>query len=120
MAGPTDFQQNLNAGYDEAWHEIGATGQPAFQNGWVYAGAPYNTCAFRKDGFGFVHLKGVMKSGTIGSVAFTLPAGYRPAATVLSPTTTTQYVSVDSSGNVSGLFANTGTPIDGITFHAEQ
>jgi hypothetical protein len=26
-----------------------------------------------------LHLRGIMKSGTIGQVAFTLPSGYQPA-----------------------------------------
>jgi hypothetical protein len=31
------------------------------------------------DTLGFVHLRGLIKDGTVGSDAFTLPTGYRPA-----------------------------------------
>jgi hypothetical protein len=63
----------------EAWSEIGAVGKPAFTNSWVNYGSSYNTAGYMKDSLGFVHLKGLIKSGTIGSSALTLPAGYRPA-----------------------------------------
>lgn len=62
----------------EAWNVIGAAGQPAFTNGWVNFGAPWGVAAFYKDPDGWVHLKGLIRSGTINTSAFTLPAGYRP------------------------------------------
>lgn len=52
---------------------------PTLLNSWVNFGAPYATAGYYKDPFGRVHLKGHLKSGVIGSAAFTLPAGYRPA-----------------------------------------
>lgn len=57
---------------------VGSTGQPAYQNSWTFYGAPYSKAAYVKDALGFVHLLGVIKSGTLGSPAFTLPPGYRP------------------------------------------
>jgi hypothetical protein len=63
----------------EAFREVGASGQPAFENGWTNFGPNlYDTAAFYKDPLGIVHLKGTVKDGIIGSI-FTLPAGYRPA-----------------------------------------
>ena len=65
----------------ENWHEIGATGEPAFQNSWANEGSAGNeTAAFRKDGLDRLYLKGYIDTGTIadGTVIFTLPAGYRP------------------------------------------
>lgn len=60
----------------EAWHLVGAAGEPAFQNGWInYAGYP--AAAFYKDPLGIVHLKGVIRNGTLNQAAFTLPVGYR-------------------------------------------
>ena len=64
----------------EAYREIGAVGQPAFQNAWVnFNAATWSTAAFYKDSQGIVHLKGTLDGGTAGTTAFTLPVGYRPA-----------------------------------------
>jgi len=66
------------------WLNIGATGAPAFQNGWVNfdggttPSSNNRTAAFSIDAFGFVRLRGVVKGGTANSVIFTLPVGYRP------------------------------------------
>ena len=65
-------------GLVDDWHEVGASGEPAFANSWVNAVGGNATAAFRKDGEGTVHIKGLIKSGTLGSTAFTLPVGYRP------------------------------------------
>jgi hypothetical protein len=63
----------------EAWHEIGATGEPAFENGWSNYAGGYATAAYRKVG-NVVYIKGLVKGGTIGNVAvFSFPAGYQPA-----------------------------------------
>ena len=59
---------------DAAWQNA------TLVNGWVNYGAPYAPVSFRKDGWGFVHLRGLAKTGPAASVMFTLPAGYRPAA----------------------------------------
>lgn len=64
----------------EAWHVIGAAGEPAFQNGWLNFGGTFDTAGYRKDPLGRVHLKGKIKSGTGNTTIFTLPAGYQPAA----------------------------------------
>lgn len=63
----------------ESWHEVGQTGEPAFQNGWQNLGDSRTaTAAFYKDPWGVVHLKGTVKSGTNGTTIFTLPCGYGP------------------------------------------
>lgn len=64
----------------EAVHEIGATGNPAFENSWVNYDSS-RKARFYKDPFGRVHLGGVVKTGTVPSTAFTLPEGYRPEYT---------------------------------------
>lgn len=69
----------------EAVRYIGDTGQPAFVNGWVNfdnglatpGGGTNRDAGFYRDR-GRVHLTGLIRSGTMGDVAFTLPAGYRP------------------------------------------
>ncbi len=60
-------------------HAIGTQGNPAFTNGWGNYGAPYSNAGYVKDPTGWVRLTGVIKSGTLGSSAFTLAPGYRPA-----------------------------------------
>lgn len=64
--------------HGEAWKEVGASGMPAFANAWVNFGGAEATAAFCKDALGWVHLKGLIKTGTINTAAFTLPVGYRP------------------------------------------
>lgn len=63
----------------ERWREIGAGPEPAFENSWVNVAGGNETAAFAKDPFNFIHLKGVVKDGTVGSTIFTLPVPYRPA-----------------------------------------
>jgi len=65
-------------GQVEEWHEIGTSGEPAFENSWVNFSAADATAAFYKDPFGMVYVKGMVKTGTIGLAVFTLPVGYRP------------------------------------------
>lgn len=48
-----------------------------FQNGWVNYAPPYATAGYRKDSNGIVHIRGLVKSGAIGTPIFTLPPGYR-------------------------------------------
>jgi len=52
---------------------------PTLLNSWVNYGGGYATAGYMKDALGFVHLKGMVKTGTIGQKIFTLPVGYRPA-----------------------------------------
>ena len=59
----------------EAWHEVGAPGEPGFLFSWENASP---TAAFYKDHEGIVHLKGTVSGGTEPFV-FNLPPGYRPA-----------------------------------------
>lgn len=61
---------------------------PTLLNAWVNLAAGTNVAGYYKDSLGVVHLKGMIKSGTVGQVLFILPVGYRPSAmmvfTVLS------------------------------------
>ena len=54
----------------------------AFTNGWANFGSTYEGATYWKDTTGVVHLSGLIKSGTIGLSAFTLPAGFRPAGRI--------------------------------------
>jgi hypothetical protein len=57
---------------------IGATGNPAFANSWINFDVADTSAAFWRDPFGWIHLRGLIKNGTVGSAAFTLPPGFRP------------------------------------------
>jgi hypothetical protein len=81
----------------EPWHEIGAPGEPTFNDGlpnhdfcyWTNFDGAHNSAAFLRDRAGFVHLKGLVDAndgdmfqcGVAGDYAriFSLPEGYRPA-----------------------------------------
>jgi hypothetical protein len=55
---------------------------PSLENGWVSANSSFGTGdpAAAVDSDGIVHLSGSLENGTVGSVAFVLPAGDRPPA----------------------------------------
>jgi hypothetical protein len=126
---------NPTLGAPEAFHEVGAAGNPAFgicqgANSWANDGGAFATAAFYRDPLGTVHLKGAVActvSPTGGAVIFTLPAGYRPSATEVFATPEgvgsgqIADIAVTGAGDVqfTGGSENPGTgavPIDGITF----
>lgn len=55
---------------------------PAVPSGTWVAFNSDSTLEYRLDGLSRVHLRGAVKGGTAGSVVTTLPAGYRPGATI--------------------------------------
>ena len=63
----------------DGWADwIAVSGGIGFANSWVNYAAGYNDAEYRKHSDGSVQVRGMVKSGTAGSVAFTLPSGYRP------------------------------------------
>jgi hypothetical protein len=122
----------------EAWHFVGAPGEPQFQNGWedFEPASLLEPVAFFKDHEGIVHLKGRAVRSTSGSrLIFALPPGFRPAQDKVL----IQVVSCEcSSGPVGELDINGTKPLeptnsgaiygptattvglDGITFRAES
>lgn len=66
---------------NESWNT------PSLQNSWEDYGGSFDPCRYMKDDNGFVHIKGLIKSGSTGSnvLAFTLPTGYRPADVLVTP-----------------------------------
>jgi len=69
----------------EPYHTVGGPGEPPFQNGWTNFSPTFSSAAFYRDSLGVVHLKGTLSGGASGTVAFTLPAGYRPALELFMP-----------------------------------
>lgn len=99
---------------------------PTFQNSWVnYGGGVHANAGYRRDADGVVHLRGLVKSGTIASAMFTLPAGYRPSMQLIHPA-----VSNDTIGRVDVLTtgeviayapsSNVYVSISAVHFLAEQ
>lgn len=100
---------------------------PTLTNSWVNYGSGFNDAGYMKDSLGFVHLKGMVKNGTSGSAIYTLPAGYRPLATVYvscpngGGTGFVGILNISSAGvikNDSGT--NTYQSMDGVVFKAEN
>jgi hypothetical protein len=107
----------------EAWHILGAGGEPAYQNSWMaYAGLP----GFFIDTIGIVHLRGSVAGGSpVVSTIFTLPVGYRPAqygffSTVADGPVATMIKIYETTGNVSVVQGGAAgwTSLEGITFRA--
>lgn len=107
----------------EAWREVGALGEPAFQNSWANFGGAFNTAAFRKDSMGRVHLKGLVKNGAPASATmFTLPLGYRPVGQALFAVVannTFGRLDIPISGGLSlQVGASAFVSLDGVAFFA--
>jgi len=109
----------------EAVKVIGSgNGQPAFQNSWVAFGTSDAIPGFYKDAWGNVYLQGTLKSGTVGTTMFTLPAGYRPQRIVIFPVASNAafgvcVVNVDGTV-VASAGSNTYFSLAGIVFRAFQ
>lgn len=68
------------SGYD--WIYLGTAGAPALLNGWSDYGGAFASPRFCRRG-GVVYIQGLVKTGTLNSVIFTLPVGFRPSQTLL-------------------------------------
>lgn len=106
----------------EDWHEVGATGEPGFDNSWANR-ASLSTAGFYK-AFGRVWLKGVIDTGTNGTSAWTLPAGYRPDEVMSLPSgqyaalgSSATYITIGTDGTVIPSAGSTnGIMLDGLSF----
>jgi hypothetical protein len=95
---------------------------PTFQNAWTNFGAPYLNAGYRKVA-DHVFLRGVVKSGTVGSgtPVFTLPSGYRPAVQFIVACATNNNVigrwNVGTDGTVAlNTGSNVWAMLDGLCF----
>lgn len=96
---------------------------PTFQNSWVNFGTPHEEAGYMKDSMGFVHLRGLIKSGT-ASLIFTLPSGYRPKAQQMIATITATNafgrLDIKADGSVEATSYNNGYfSLNNVTFKAE-
>ena len=99
---------------DTSWRAIGDPSEPSFENSWAnYALGDHADAAFRMDAEGWIHLKGLIKTGSNATVCFTLPVGYRPANTIYL-----HQPHYDATGSVVSGYAqiqSTGTVLVGDT-----
>lgn len=131
-----------SASTSDTWHNVGASGEPAFQNSWqnyntANSTTAYRNLAFKRSADGTkVELRGLTTHGTASSTMssgtiFVLPAGYRPdkfvtlAVPNLSPTATIPtYVSIQPTGEVWAVQANVtvGSSLSwtGLTFELNE
>jgi hypothetical protein len=122
----------------EAWHLVGAPGEPPFQNGWqdFEPASLLEPVAFFKDHEGIVHLKGrATRAVSASGLIFALPPGFRPAQDkVLIQAVSCECSSalvgeLDISGtkpaeptNSGAIYGPNATTVgfDGVTFRAES
>lgn len=64
--------------------QVSATA-PTLENSWVDSGGASEVAGYWVDLSGNVHLRGMVKNGTIGAAIFTMDAGSRPAASEFFP-----------------------------------
>ncbi len=120
----TAIQWDAISGRSDA-HIINTAGEPTYSNSWVNYGSGYQPGGFMKDSFGFVHLFGAVKNGTVSTTIFTLPVGYRPVHPAATPYTkpvaslaSTGFITIGTTGLVVGPASNAFVPLDGISFKA--
>lgn len=65
--------EKYDVGAQETWIA------PTLLNSWVNYASGWETAGYYKDSLGIVHVRGLVRSGTVGSPILNLPAGYRPA-----------------------------------------
>lgn len=83
---------------------------PTLLNGWIGAAGSSNI-KYRKNNFGIVEIEGVLSGGTLNTIAFVLPVGYRPVNKyyIAIPN---GYIEVNVAGNIipkSGTLHNLST-----------
>lgn len=114
-----DANNNLTLSDASVWRNvwIPVLGGVGFQNSWSNYGFGYVAAAYLLDSFGFVHLRGNVKGGSIGGATiFTLPVGFRPTGseflTVASGSGTGTYtlarIIITSAGLVQAMVGDNG------------
>jgi hypothetical protein len=92
----------------------------SFLNSWVnYGGTLYRSAGYYKDR-NRVYLQGVIKSGSLTTAAFNLPAGYRPSKNTIIPVVANgnfSYIIVGSGGDVTIYGSDTfWVSLEGVSF----
>jgi hypothetical protein len=104
------------SGLAPAWTEVSS-----FSNSWVNYGSGLLNAAYCKNAFGFVRLRGWIKSGTIGLSAFSLPTGYRPSGQenfAVASNSAYGEIKIEADGDViPNIGNNTWFSLAGISFY---
>lgn len=123
----TATQVALNTKADSALgarHYVGNAGEPQFQNGWVNYNNNNEPALFYKDNFGIVHLEGIIKSGAVNNVAFTLPTEYIPLGDksfIAISGNTSGYLYITAGGAViPAIGSNASFSLECISFRASD
>jgi hypothetical protein len=125
------FEQSVNGGLYVALSNVPASVSwtaATYLNSWAsYSAGTHYVAEYYKDEYGWMNIRGTINTGASGTVAFTLPTGFRPAKEL-------QYlmlafggsgqVRISANGDVT-IFNVTGNVstflvLDGLRFHAEQ
>jgi hypothetical protein len=108
---------------DTVWHIVGAAGEPGFLNGWTNYGGQFPVARFRRDALGYVHLSGLIRSGSPTTPAFKIPAGYRPSSYLHIASSGNDAMSTtraDVNGDIYGGAQTAWHSLDGVVYLAEQ
>lgn len=120
VSTPTSSTHATTKAYVDVLTSFPGWTAPTLTTSWANFGGGYNDVGYYKDSTGRVYLRGLIKSGTIGSAAFTLPVGYRPAARCLFATISNAglgRLDVDTSGTVIPITgSNVWFSLDNISF----
>lgn len=84
---------------------------PTLLNSWVDFGGEYNPAGYFKDSLGIVHIRGLVKDGTLPGTIFVLPESYRPAYYMVFSTSSVSAFGearVAPTGEVSANVGNNG------------
>ena len=96
---------------------------PTLLNGWTDFGGVYESVGYMKDEFGFVHIRGMVKGGSVGQNIFFLPEGYRPLKSQYHTCISADVVrtlNVQNNGGVfiSAVASSNWVTLNGISFKA--
>jgi hypothetical protein len=93
---------------------------PSLLYTWIDYNIAYNPVGYYLDEMGVVHLRGMVKGGTIPSAIFQLPVSYRPSNQCIFSTLSNSAlgrIDVTTTGNVMAQLGNAAwITLDGITF----
>lgn len=107
-----------NSGYGTSSVTIPLWTSMTTQNSWVDYTAPFTSAAYTKTSAGLIVLKGVVRAGS--GVIATLPAGYRPAASIMFEETSNNAASrvdIRADGTINlPVGSNSSASLDGIVF----
>jgi len=101
-------------------HALPSWTAPTLINSWANIGGSSNVAGYAKDTIGNVHLKGIIRYGSVPSTAFTLPIGYRPPVETFRFGITAgglAYFTLKTDGSVEVTTGNnTFISLDGVQF----